>query len=42
MKGEDRGGRIVMRFPAADGAEPQALKALEPSLRALVAGFALA
>lgn len=42
VKGEDRGGRIVMRFLAADGAEPQALKALEPSLRALMAGFALA
>jgi len=42
VKGEDRGGRIVMRFLAADGAEPQALQTLEPSLRALVAGFALA
>lgn len=42
VKGEDRGGRIVMRFLAADGAEPQALQTLEPSLRALMAGFALA
>ena len=42
VKGEDRGGRLVMRFLAADGAELQAHRALEPSIGALMAGFALA
>ncbi|MDH5540343.1 MAG: AMP-binding protein [Rhizobacter sp.] len=54
VRGEDRGGRLVLCFVAgerageregedeAEGRGPAALQALEPSLRALMAGFALA
>ena len=46
VRGEDRGGRLVLRFVAVvgegEGGGPAALQALEPSLRELMAGFALA
>ena len=46
VRGEDRGGRLVLRFVAGvgegEGGGPAALQALEPSLRELMAGFALA
>lgn len=42
VHGEDRGGRLLIRFSAADGAGARALQAVEPSLRDLMAGFALA
>jgi fatty-acyl-CoA synthase len=42
VRGEDRGGRLVLRFVPGDDGGPEKLQALEPSLRALMAGFALA
>ena len=46
VRGEDRGGRLVLRFVVGvgegEGGGRKALQALEPSLRELMAGFALA
>ena len=46
VRGEDRGGRLVLRFVAGvgegEGGGPAALQALAPSLRELRAGVALA
>jgi fatty-acyl-CoA synthase len=42
VQGEDRGGRLVLRFvPGIEGGQ-ESLQALEPSLREVMAGFALA
>jgi len=45
VRGEDRSGRLVLRFLAVANGEPgkpALLDPLEPALRALMAGFALA